>query len=59
MTGRMLCIGDDVEILTGSMKNKSGKIIKTKKNYFVIRIDQFDAIVCINIGSVVPINRIK
>ena len=57
--GRVLCKGDEVEILTGSMKNKSGKIMKMKKKYLVLRIDQLAATVCINTENVAPLYRVK
>lgn len=57
--GKVLCTGDEVEILAGSLKNKSGKIVKIKKKYLVLRIEQLAATVCINTESVAPLNRVK
>jgi transcription antitermination factor NusG len=57
--GRVLCEGDEVEILTGSMKNISGKITKIKKKYIMLHIKQLMATVCVNTESVAPLNRIK
>ena len=57
--GKALCAGDEVEILAGSMKNKSGRIIKIKKKYLILRIEQLAATVCINTESVASINRVK
>ena len=58
-SGKVLCAGDEVEILAGSMKNKSGKIMKVKKKYIILRIEQLSATVCINTESVAPVNRVK
>ncbi|MDR1380072.1 MAG: UpxY family transcription antiterminator [Tannerella sp.] len=57
--GKALCTGDEVEILTGMMKNISGKIVKIKKKYLVLHIKQLMATVCVNTESVAPLNRIK
>ena len=57
--GKVLCAGDEVEILAGSMKNKSGKIMKIKKNVLVLHIEQLAATVCVNTKSVAPIDRVK
>ena len=57
--GKALCAGDEVEILAGSMKNKSGKIVKVNKKYLILCIEQFAATVCVNTESVASINRIK
>ncbi|MDR0574919.1 MAG: UpxY family transcription antiterminator [Tannerella sp.] len=57
--GKVLCAGDEVEILTGSMKNKSGKIIKIKKKYILLRIEQLAATVCVNVESVALLGRIR
>ena len=56
--GRVLCAGDDVEILAGSMKNKSGKVIKIKKKILILHIDQLAATVSVDIGSVAPVKRV-
>ena len=57
--GKILCTGDDVEILAGSMKNRSGKIVNVKKKYLILRIEQLAATVSINIENVAPLNRVK
>ncbi|MDR1115586.1 MAG: UpxY family transcription antiterminator [Tannerella sp.] len=57
--GKVLCEGDEVEILTGMMKNVSGKITKIKKKYIVLHIKQLMATVCVNTENVAPLNRIK
>ena len=56
--GKVLCVGDEVEIMAGSMKNKSGKIVTVKKKYLVLRIEQLAASVCVNTESVVHVNRL-
>lgn len=58
-SGKTLCKGDEVEILTGSMKRRSGKIIKIKKKYIMLHIQQLMATVCVNTESVAPLNRVK
>ena len=57
--GIALCAGDEVEILAGSLKNKSGKIVKIKKKYLVLSIEQLAATVCVNTESVAPVKRLK
>ncbi|MDR1525383.1 MAG: UpxY family transcription antiterminator [Tannerella sp.] len=57
--GKVLCEGDEVEILTGSMKNISGKITKIKKKYIMLHIKQLMATVCVNLENVAPLNRIR
>ena len=57
--GKTLATGDEVEILVGSMKKRAGKIIKIKKKYLYLRIDQLAATVCVNIENVAPLDRIK
>ena len=56
---KVLCTGDDVEILTGSMKKKFGKIVKIKKKYVMLHIEQLAATVCVNTESIAPLNRLK
>ena len=55
---RVLCTGDEVEILTGSMKHQSGKIIKIKKKYILLSIEQLTATVCVNTENVAPLKKI-
>ena len=45
---KALCTGDEVQILTGSMKKRNGKIVKIKKKYILLHIEQLAATVCIN-----------
>ena len=56
---KVLCTGDEVEILTGSLKKRYGKIKTIKKKYLVLRIEQLAATVCVNTENVAPLNRIK
>jgi transcription antitermination factor NusG len=58
-SGKVLCTGDEVEILTGSMKNISGTIVKIKKKYLLLHIKQLGATVCVNTGNVAPLNRVR
>jgi len=55
---KVLCTGDEVEILTGSMKHTSGKIIKIKKKYLLLKIEQLAATVCVNIENVAPLKSL-
>ena len=57
--GKVLCAGDEVEILAGTMKKKSGRIVKIKKKYLILHIEQLAATVCINTELVAPLNRVK
>ena len=52
---RVLCTGDEVEILAGLMKKKVGKIVKIKKKYLLLHIEQLAATVCVNIEKVTPV----
>jgi transcription antitermination factor NusG len=54
-----LCAGEEVEILTGAMKHISGKIRKVKKKYLLLYIEQLGATVCVNLGSVARVNRLR
>ena len=56
---KVLCTGDEVEILTGSMKKKYGTIIRIKKKYLILHIEQLAASVCVNTESVALLNRLK
>jgi len=49
---KVLCTGDEVEILTGLMKKRFGKIMKIKKKYLVLHIEQLTASVCVNTDCV-------
>ena len=57
--GKVLCTGDNVEILTGSLKSKSGKIIKIKKKILLLHIDQLAATVSVSIEHVSPVKKVK
>ena len=57
--GKTLCTGDEVEILVGSLKCKSGKVVKIKKKYIVLRIEQLAATVSVNTEDVALLNRVK
>ena len=56
---RKLCVGEEVEILSGSLKRISGIIEKIKKNYLVLTIEQIGATVCVNLSNVAHKNQIK
>ena len=55
---KTLCTGDEVEILTGMLRKKSGKIIKIKKKFVMIHIDQLAATVCVNTGNIRPLKKL-
>jgi len=54
---KILCTGDEVEILTGLMKRKSGRIVKIRKKYMVLHIEQLSVSVWVNIDNVAPLKR--
>lgn len=54
---KVLCTGDEVKILTGSMKKKYGKIVKIKKKYLILHIEQLAASVCVNTENVAPVKN--
>ena len=56
--GKTLCTGDEVEILTGSMKKKFGKIVKIKKKYVMLHIELLAATVCVNTENIAPVKRL-
>jgi transcription antitermination factor NusG len=56
---RELCVGDEVEILSGAFKHISGKIRKVKKNYLCLYIEQIGVSVSVNLSNVAHTNRIK
>jgi transcription antitermination factor NusG len=58
-SGKTLCTGDEVEILSGTMKNISGRIIEIKKKYIMLRIKQLAATVCVEKDNIAPLKRIK
>lgn len=54
-----LCPGEEVEILCGAMKNVSGKVKKIKKNHLVLYLEQLGATVCVKLGEVARLDRLK
>ncbi|MDR2232642.1 MAG: UpxY family transcription antiterminator [Tannerella sp.] len=56
---RELCVGEEVEILSGALKKVSGKIQKIKKHYLYLTIEQIGLTVCVKIANVAPVKRIK
>lgn len=54
-----LCAGEEVEILCGAMKSVSGKIKKVKKNHLLLYLEQLGATVCVKLGDVARVNRLK
>lgn len=55
---RVLCLGEEVEILCGSMKHVSGKVRKIKKNHLLLYLEQLEATVCVKLDAVAPVNRL-
>jgi transcription antitermination factor NusG len=58
-THRSLCVGDEVEILSGSMKRISGKVQRIKKKYLVLFIEQLGATVAVNLDNVARTDRLR
>ncbi|MDR0844283.1 MAG: UpxY family transcription antiterminator [Tannerella sp.] len=56
---RSLCVGDEVEILSGAMKRVSGKVQRIKKKYLVLYIEQLGATVAVNLDNVAWTDRIR
>lgn len=56
---RPLCVGEEAEILSGSMKHISGKVRNIKKNYLILYIEQLGATVSVNLDNIARANRIK
>jgi transcription antitermination factor NusG len=56
---RPLCIGEEAEILSGSMKHVSGKILEIKKNRLILSIEQLGATVSVNLSDVARPDRLK
>ncbi len=56
---RSLIVGEEAEILTGAMKNVSGKVTKIKKKYLFLFIEQLGATVSVNLEDVAPVKRLK
>jgi len=55
---RPLCEGEEVEILSGSLKHISGKIQKVKKKYLFLYIEALGK-VCVDLSIVARVNRLK
>jgi transcription antitermination factor NusG len=56
---RELCVGDEVEILSGAFKNVSGEIRGIKKKYLSLTIEQIGITVSVDLANVAHKNRIK
>ena len=56
---RELCVGDEVEILSGSLKHVCGKVRDINKKFLSLTIKQIGITVMVNLTSVAHINRIK
>ena len=54
-----LCIGDEVEILSGVLKHISGEIRNIKKKFLSLTIKQIGITVSVDLANVAPLNRIK
>jgi len=57
--GKQICTGDEVEILAGSFKKVSGKIMKMQKKIIYLHLEQLAATVCVNLNKVALLDRIK
>jgi transcription antitermination factor NusG len=56
---KALCTGDEVEILAGSLKKISGKIVKIKKRHILLHIEQLAATVCVDLENVAHVDRLR
>ncbi|MDD4515243.1 UpxY family transcription antiterminator [Massilibacteroides sp.] len=56
---KKLCVGEEVEILCGVMKNVSGKVKKIKKNHLILYIEQLGATVCVKLSDVANVQQKK
>ena len=54
-----LCVGDEVEILSGTFKRVSGKIRQINKKYLSLTLEQIGITVSVDLANVAHINRIK
>jgi transcription antitermination factor NusG len=54
-----LLVGDEVKILTGSMKNISGKVKKIKKKYLFIYLEQMGVTAQVDLSEVIPVRQLK
>lgn len=48
----VLCPGDEVEVICGTLKNISGKIQRIKRNYLALFLEQLGATVCVKLNTV-------
>ncbi|MDR3142795.1 MAG: UpxY family transcription antiterminator [Tannerellaceae bacterium] len=53
-----ILIGDEVKILSGSMKNISGKVKKIKKKYLFIYLEQMGVTAQVDLSEVIPVKRL-
>ncbi|MDR0750874.1 MAG: UpxY family transcription antiterminator [Tannerellaceae bacterium] len=53
-----MLVGDEVKILSGSMKNVSGKVRKIKKKYLFIYLEQMGVTAQVDLCEVVPVKRL-
>jgi transcription antitermination factor NusG len=53
-----IMVGDEVKILTGSMKNISGKVKKIKKKYLFIYLEQMGVTAQVDLTEVIPVKRL-
>jgi len=53
-----LCLGEEVEILCGAMKQVSGKIMEIKKNHFLLYLEQLGAKVSVKKNDVAKLKRL-
>ena len=58
-SGKVLSTGDEVKILTGTMKNKSGVVLRVKKKYLILCVEQLKATVTINTENVTYVTKSK
>jgi transcription antitermination factor NusG len=52
-----ILVGDEVKILSGSMKNISGKVKKIKKKYLFIYLEQMGVTAQVDLSEVIPLKR--
>jgi transcription antitermination factor NusG len=56
-TNHTILVGDEVKILSGSMKNISGKVKKIKKKYIFIYLEQMGVTAQVDLSEVIPVKR--
>ncbi|MDR1200595.1 MAG: UpxY family transcription antiterminator [Tannerellaceae bacterium] len=54
-----LLVGDEVKILSGSMKNISGKVKKIKKKYLFIYLEQMGVTAKVDLSEIIPVKYLK